>query len=46
MFGDAGAVLSLHSLVFGDRFSHRPITSDEFVPIVGAVVVEQFAQRA
>jgi hypothetical protein len=45
MFGDAGAVLSLHRLIFGDRLSQRPITSNEVVPIVAAVVVEQFAQR-
>lgn len=45
MFGDAGTVLSLHWLVFGNRLSQRPITSDEIVPIAGAVVVEQFAQR-
>src|ERR1700730_5047732 len=36
MFGDAGAVLSLHWFVFGGRLSQRPITSDEFVPISGA----------
>jgi hypothetical protein len=44
MFGDTGAVLSLHRLIFGDRLSQRPITSDEVVPIVAAVVVEQKAE--
>jgi hypothetical protein len=39
MFGYAGAVLSRHLLVFGNRVVQRPIRSDEVVPIVGAGIV-------
>jgi hypothetical protein len=44
IFGDAGAVLSRHRLIFDNRLAQRPIRSDEFVPIVAVAVVEQFAR--
>jgi hypothetical protein len=43
IFGDAGAVLSRHWLIFDNRLAQCPIRSDEFVPIVAVAVVEQFA---
>jgi hypothetical protein len=44
MFGDAGAVLSRHWLIFDNCLAQHPIRSDEFVPVVALGVVEQAAQ--